>query len=243
MCFQMFTDVFHLFPPVTCQSSIILSEQHHSIVTKTYFKITVESTAEYSPTTWKYWLHIFRYYYTCILCSHNTFRLMNVVTLRYAWLVPRWVTIFGRVNHFDAEPGTQAYSASACPLCRLKWVPGESWGSKQAYHMTHQPVSVVSQCSLIAWSNELASGDQRRLTENVSALEACLRRCAIQMAAFTLLTYLLYFYNVRTFSSDTESEAYLPHHCEHSVNNWKFIHFRHCFVVLSHQSSLVVAFT
>jgi len=53
--------------------------------------------------------------------------------------------------------------------------------------VTHQPVSVVSQCSLIAWLNGLASGDEHRLTGNSSALEACLRRCAIQMAAFTLL--------------------------------------------------------
>ena len=39
---------------------------------------------------------------------------MNVVTLRKARLVPRWVTVFGRVNHLGAEPGTQAYSAWAC---------------------------------------------------------------------------------------------------------------------------------
>ena len=46
--------------------------------------------------------------------SGNTFRLINVVTLRWAQLVPRWVTVFGRVNHLGAEPGTQAYSAWAC---------------------------------------------------------------------------------------------------------------------------------
>ena len=34
-----------------------------------------------------------------------------VVTLRWARLVPGWVTVFGRVNHLAAEPGTQAYSA------------------------------------------------------------------------------------------------------------------------------------
>jgi len=43
-------------------------------------------------------------------------------------VVPGWLTVFERVNHIGAEPGTQAYSASACPLCRLKWVPAESWG-------------------------------------------------------------------------------------------------------------------
>jgi len=37
--------------------------------------------------------------------------LIVVVTLRWARLVPRWVTVFGRVNHLVAEPGTQAYSA------------------------------------------------------------------------------------------------------------------------------------
>jgi len=52
--------------------------------------------------------------------SGNTFRLMNVVTLRWARLVPRWVTVVGRVNHLGVEPGTQAYSACACPLCRLE---------------------------------------------------------------------------------------------------------------------------
>jgi len=26
------------------------------------------------------------------------------------------VTVFGRVNHLGAEPGTQAYSARACPM-------------------------------------------------------------------------------------------------------------------------------
>jgi len=63
-------------------------------------------------------------------------------------------------------------------------------GSKQAYRVIHQPVSVVLQCSLNSRLKRLASGDQRRLTGSGSALEACLRRWAIQMAAFsTLLTY------------------------------------------------------
>ena len=55
----------------------------------------------------------------------------------------------------------------------------------------HQPVHVVSQCSLMpGWW--LASGDQRQLTGNGSALKTCLWRCAIQIASFTyLLTYLL----------------------------------------------------
>jgi len=55
----------------------------------------------------------------------------------------------------------------------------------------HQPVSVVSQCGADVWLNGLASGDQRRLTGSGSALEACLQRCAIQMAAFTLLYFVV----------------------------------------------------
>jgi len=32
---------------------------------------------------------------------------INVVTLHQSWLVSGWVTVFGRVNHVDAKPGTQ----------------------------------------------------------------------------------------------------------------------------------------
>ena len=46
-----------------------------------------------------------------VQCSGNTLDLINVVTLRQARLVSGWVTIFRRVNHVGAEPGTQAYSA------------------------------------------------------------------------------------------------------------------------------------
>jgi len=90
---------------------------------------------------------------------------MNVVTLRKARLVPTWVTVFGRVNHFGAEPGTQAYSAWACPLCRLEWVPGDAGAVNR--HITWH----ASPCT---WSRSvrwmpgwwLPSGDQRRLTES-----------------------------------------------------------------------------
>jgi len=57
-------------------------------------------------------------------------------------------------------------------------------GSKQAYRVRHQHVSMVSQCSLIAWLNGLASRDQRRRTAVL-----CSRWCAIQMATFSLLTF------------------------------------------------------
>ena len=49
---------------------------------------------------------------------------------------------------------------------------------------------MVSQCSLIAWLNELASGDQRRHTGSGSALEACSQRCAIQIHAYFTLLYI-----------------------------------------------------
>ena len=73
-------------------------------------------------------------------------------------------------------------------VVRLEWVPGESWGSKQAYRVIHQPVSVVFQYSLNAWLKGLASRDQRRLTGSGSALEACSRRSAIQIHSFITLS-------------------------------------------------------
>ena len=57
--------------------------------------------------------------------------------------------------------------------------------------MIHQPVSVVSQCSLNAWLKKLASGDQRRLTG--SGIAVCLFGLALnttwlQLPAVTCLT-------------------------------------------------------
>ena len=84
------------------------------------------------------------------------------------------------------ESGTQAYSAWAC-LCAGCNV----YLAKQAYRVIHQLVSMVSQCLLNAWLNRLASGDQRRLTGSSSALEACLRRCTIQIHSLLCYVYLV----------------------------------------------------
>jgi len=47
--------------------------------------------------------------------SGNTLVSINVVTLRQARLLPGWVTVFGRVHHLGAKPGSQIYSARAIP--------------------------------------------------------------------------------------------------------------------------------
>jgi len=83
------------------------------------------------------------------------------------------------------HPGLLSLSMPSAQAGMSTW---RKLGSKQAYRVTHQPVPVVSQCSLIAWLNGRTSGDLRRLTGSGSALEACSRRCAIQMAAYTLLS-------------------------------------------------------
>jgi len=118
-----------------------------------------------------------QYVHLWIISNLSTFLLYwkNDYTTCEAWFTPTLSRCY--------------YSAWACPLCRLEWVPGES---KQAYHMIHQPVSVSSRCSLIAWLNGLASGDQRRLTGSGSTLMPCSRRWAIQMAVFTLLYFTCY---------------------------------------------------
>ena len=43
--------------------------------------------------------------------SGNMLDSINVVTLRWAWLVPGWVTLFGQVYHLSTEPGTQVDSS------------------------------------------------------------------------------------------------------------------------------------
>jgi len=99
----------------------------------------------------------------------------------------------------DRYRGTSAQNQAPGPtqpepaLCgRLERLSGKSWGSKQAHHVIHQLVSVVSHCGAGAWLNGLASGDQHQLTGSGSALAACSRRCAIQTYRF--FTLILYFY-------------------------------------------------
>jgi len=53
------------------------------------------------------------FFWTALCCvvlpfwlSGNTLVSINVVTLRYARLVPGWVTVFGQVHHLGTEPGT-----------------------------------------------------------------------------------------------------------------------------------------
>ena len=54
---------------------------------------------------------------TVVWLSGNVLVSINVVTLRSARLVPGWVTIFGWVNHFGAEPGTKVYVLSPSHPC------------------------------------------------------------------------------------------------------------------------------
>ena len=52
--------------------------------------------------------------------------------------------------------------------------------------MIHQPVSMISQCSLIAWLNGVASRDQCQLTGSGSTLEAITHN-ALYKFTFTLV--------------------------------------------------------
>ena len=102
--------------------------------------------------------------------------------------MPRWVTVFGRVNHLDAEPGTQAYSAWARPLW-LGWneYPAEAWGVNRhiTWYTSQHPWSrSVRWCLAVG----LACRDQHRRTGSGSTLEA-LRDDALYITN----TCLLYF--------------------------------------------------
>ena len=92
-----------------------------------------------------------------------------------AWLVPVWVTVFGRLKHLGAEPGTQVYWAWAIP----PWI-GEVSTQQKLGELTG---TVVLQCRLLSgWG--LGKRGQHRRTGSSSALEVCLRRCKY----FTLVT-------------------------------------------------------
>ena len=91
---------------------------------------------------------------------------------------------FGRVNHLGAKPVTQAYSAWARPL----WVAWNEYLAKSGRvnkHTSHDTLTRIS----VRWclAEELACGDQRRRMGSGSALEAALRRCAIQMHVYFAL--------------------------------------------------------
>ena len=68
-----------------------------------------------------------------VLLSGNTVILINIVTLRWAQLVPGWMIVLGQVNHLGAEAGSQVNSAWAIPLvvCLMiiKWKLGEVTGT------------------------------------------------------------------------------------------------------------------
>ena len=61
----------------------------------------------------------------------------EVSTLRWARLVPGWVTVFGRVNHLDAKPGTQVYSTWAIPPWICEMSTQRKVRSKQANRVIH----------------------------------------------------------------------------------------------------------
>jgi len=74
------------------------------------------------------------------------------------------VTVFGRVNHLGTKPGPQEYLAKACPLWQVGIEYPAKAGGVNSHIAWHQPMSLVSQCSLNAWQKGMAGRDQRRLT-------------------------------------------------------------------------------
>ena len=101
--------------------------------------------------------------------------------------MPRWVTVFGRVNHLGAEPGTQAYSAWACP--------GKARGVNRliAWYTNPYPWS-----RSVRWMPgcQLACGDQRRLRRSSSALEV-LRDDALYKSTYFTFPFTLHIMRCR----------------------------------------------
>jgi len=100
-------------------------------------------------------------------------------------LVPGWMTVFGRVNHLGTKPGTQAYSAWDHPL----WLGWNEYLAKAGHIAWYISPWSCSVCWMPGWW--LASRDQGWLTGSGRALEACPRRCTVQIHSllyFTLQT-------------------------------------------------------
>jgi len=52
----------------------------------------------------------FQCYWLAVWLSGNALAMINVVAVRQSWLVPRWVTVCGQVNHLGMQPATQVDS-------------------------------------------------------------------------------------------------------------------------------------
>ena len=115
----------------------------------------------------------------------STIVLTNVVTLR---LVPRWVTVFGRVNHLGAEPSTHAYSAWSHPLW-VGWNEYPAIAGEVNRHIAWYSSQHPQSCS-VRWclAERLACGDQHRCRGSSSALEV-LRNDALYKSSFILLNF------------------------------------------------------
>ena len=110
--------------------------------------------------------------------------------------MPRWVTVFGRVNRLGAEPGTQAYSAWDCP----GWSEYPATAGDVNRHIAWHTSPCTWWSRSVRWMPGwwLASGDQRRLTGSGNALETCSWRCAIQshgLLYFNFTYFLLHIKN------------------------------------------------
>jgi len=53
------------------------------------------------------------------------------------------VTVFGRVNHLGAEPGTRPTQPEPALCGQARMSTRRSWWSKRAHRVIHQPVFVV----------------------------------------------------------------------------------------------------
>jgi len=77
--------------------------------------------------------------------SGNALVLINEVALRRARLVPGWVTVLGRVNHKMQNQSSRSTQPGHPSVGRRNEYQ-RKLGSRQAHHVMHWPVFVVSEC-------------------------------------------------------------------------------------------------
>jgi len=148
---------------------------------------------------------------------------INAVTLRRARLVSGWVTVFGRVNHLGAEPGTQVYTVTQ-PEPSIRWSAASVYPAKTGElnkHIGWYTSPYPWYCS-IGWclTEGLGNGDQRRRTGI---------RCVFATLRYTN-PHLLYLLNL---THQRLKNAFDPCACceNYTVSEWQVdpIEHRHSF--------------
>ena len=108
-CYVIWGDVCQSFQATSVKFSFCMNGFQLSCMQHFNAVLLLDSLVDEPPE--QFLLHFLHLIYDNICPTYrsgDTLRLINVVTLRQGRLVPRWVTVFGRVNHLTTSARNQA---------------------------------------------------------------------------------------------------------------------------------------